>query len=209
MAPPKWKDALLQVARERFAGQQAEQPDAQLMAPISPSPAQLIDRSLELIVQLRPALAARPPDGAPRRLVVDLGCGDGRWLIAAAARFGWRGVGVDLNDALLARGRAAAASDGVAALVSFARADLLRADIRGADVVVAYLFREGVASVREKLGAELRPGAVVVSIGFELKGGWVAAASERVGALPFYVYTGGARGGGPLTWGGYLARGVT
>ena len=112
--PPKWKDALLQVARERFAGQQAEQQDAQLMAPISPSPAQLIDRSLELIVQLRPALAARPPDGAPRRLVVDLGCGDGRWLIAAAARFGWRGVGVDLNDALLARGRAAAASDGVA-----------------------------------------------------------------------------------------------
>ena len=31
----------------------AKQQDAQLMAPISPSPAQLIDRSLELIVQLR------------------------------------------------------------------------------------------------------------------------------------------------------------
>ena len=42
-------DAVIDLAwtRERFAGQQAEQPDAQLMAPISPSPALLIDRSLE------------------------------------------------------------------------------------------------------------------------------------------------------------------
>jgi hypothetical protein len=36
--------------------------------------------------------------------------------------------------------------------------------------------------------SELRPGALVVSIGFELKGGWIPAVSDRVGKLPFYLY---------------------
>ena len=159
---PAWKDALLQVAREKFAKQQADQlaqgDTAKLMAPISPSPTALIARSLELTGAHRPHLAkckSRSGDDSPSSipsadvparlasatvttpLVVDLGCGDGRWLIVAAARFGWRGVGYDINDELLARGREAAIAARVAERVTFIRNDLLRADVAAADVIVA------------------------------------------------------------------------
>jgi SAM-dependent methyltransferase len=160
---PAWKDALLQVAREKFAKQQADQlaqgNTAKLMAPISPSPTALIHRSLELIVAHRPHLsncmraggnevsasvesgadapASAASATATMPLVVDLGCGDGRWLIVAAERFGWHGVGYDLNDELLARGREAANAARVNECVTFVRDDLLRADVTAADVVVA------------------------------------------------------------------------
>lgn len=44
----------------------------------------------------------------PHDFVVDLGCGDGRWLLAAAQR-GCTGRGLDLNEDLLRKGRLAAA----------------------------------------------------------------------------------------------------
>lgn len=47
-------------------------------------------------------------------IVLDLGCGDGRWLLAAARR-GCKGRGLDLNEDLLQRGRLAAAEAGVSA----------------------------------------------------------------------------------------------
>ena len=158
----RWKDALLQAAREKFAKQQADQTTqgntATLMAPISPSPTALITRALELIVAHRPHLAkckSRSGDDSPSSipsadvparlasatvttpLVVDLGCGDGRWLIVAAARFGWRGVGYDINDELLARGREAAIAARAAERVTFIRNDLLRADVAAADAIVS------------------------------------------------------------------------
>ena len=45
-------------------------------------------------------------------VVLDLGCGDARWLVAAAAR-GCAGRGVDLNEDLLQKGHEAAAEAGV------------------------------------------------------------------------------------------------
>lgn len=44
--------------------------------------------------------------------VLDLGCGDARWLVAAALR-GCPGRGVDLNEDLLRKGHQAAAEAGV------------------------------------------------------------------------------------------------
>ena len=50
-------------------------------------------------------------------VVLDLGCGDGRWLIAAAIR-GCVGRGYDLNSELLEKGRRAAAEAGVSCVMS-------------------------------------------------------------------------------------------
>lgn len=54
----------------------------------------------------------------PLDVVLDLGCGDGRWLLAAARR-GCAGRGLDLNEDLLQRGRLAAADAGVSAVSLF------------------------------------------------------------------------------------------
>jgi len=48
----------------------------------------------------------------PRDVVYDLGCGDGRIVIAAARQFGARGVGIDLDPNLIRSAREAAAREG-------------------------------------------------------------------------------------------------
>lgn len=51
-------------------------------------------------------------------VVLDLGCGDGRWLVAAALK-GCHGRGFDLNNALLEKGRRATAEAGVGFVIMF------------------------------------------------------------------------------------------
>ena len=76
----------------------------------------------------------------PGDLVADLGSGDGRIVIAAAQKFGARGLGIELDQGLVERSRENAARAGVADRVSFVRGDVLAADISAASVVTIYLL---------------------------------------------------------------------
>ncbi len=98
----------------------------------------------------------------PGEMVYDLGCGDGRIVIAAARKFGARGVGFDLDVELIQAARAGAAAAGVRHSVAFRRADLFTVDLSPADVVTLYLLREVNAQLLPQL-KQLRPGARVVS----------------------------------------------
>ena len=189
--------ALLKVAQERFAEQQRSAGEAALVAPISPSPPGLVEATLECLWK-RGTLAktgegAASPGAAPVRLL-DLGCGDARWLTAACGTYACVGVGYDVDDALLAKGRAAIARLGLGAVATVERRDFLEPGLdlfRDGDVVVAYLFRDGVARLAAKLEAELSRG-VVVCIGFELRG-WRPACELAVHGIKARVYdVGGA-----------------
>jgi cyclopropane fatty-acyl-phospholipid synthase-like methyltransferase len=114
-------------------------------------------------------------------VVYDLGCGDGRIIIAAARDFGARGVGIDLDPRRIEQASAAARSAGVAGRVRFVVQDLFRTDFSEASVVTLYLFPELNARLQPKLRAELRPGARVVSHQF-LIGDWPPVQTERVTA---------------------------
>ncbi|TMH27627.1 MAG: methyltransferase domain-containing protein, partial [Betaproteobacteria bacterium] len=57
--------------------------------------------------------------------VVDLGSGDGRIVITAASRFGARGLGIELDEALVRASRENARRAGVADRASFAQGDVL------------------------------------------------------------------------------------
>ena len=74
--------------------------------------------------------------------VVDLGSGDGRIVIAAARRFGARGLGIELDEALVRASRENARRAGVADQASFAQSDVLTADFSAATVVTLYLLPE-------------------------------------------------------------------
>ena len=95
--------------------------------------------------------------------VVDLGSGDGRIVITAATRFGARGLGIDYDEALIAKSRAAAARAGVSDRVVFLRQDIFDADFRAATVVTMYLLPEVNLQLRPRLLFELRPGTRIVS----------------------------------------------
>jgi SAM-dependent methyltransferase len=111
--------------------------------------------------------------------VLDLGSGDGRVVIAAAAKFGARGIGVDLDADLIAEAAYNASVAGVGERVEFQRQDLFKFDISRATVVTMYLLPTVNMKLRPRLLTELKPGTRIVSHDFEL-GEWKADARSTV-----------------------------
>lgn len=103
-------------------------------------------------------------------VVYDLGCGDGRFLVAAARR-GAVGVGFDLNQNLVEWAAANALAERVNERVSFEARDLFTADLGAASVVTLYLLPALNLKLRPKLWKELAVGARVVSNAFDM-GDW-------------------------------------
>jgi len=99
----------------------------------------------------------------PQDFVVDLGSGDGRIVIAAAKRYGARGLGIELDDTLVAESRASAAREGVSDRVAFLQQDIFVADFSDATVVTMYLLPEANLQLRPRILLELRPGTRIVS----------------------------------------------
>jgi SAM-dependent methyltransferase len=104
-------------------------------------------------------------------LLYDLGCGDGRIVIAAALEHGARGVGIDIDPRRIAEANAGARRAGVSDRVRFTQQDLFETDFREASVVTVYLYPELNARLKPKFLAELRPGSRVVSHQFRV-GDW-------------------------------------
>ena len=115
----------------------------------------------------------------PRDLVVDLGSGDGRIVIAAAQKFGARGIGLELDPALVAISRDNARAAGVADRVEFRVADVLKADFSSATVVTAYLLPWLLARLGNTFLYDLKPGSRIVTHAFSLSG-WQPDRSETI-----------------------------
>jgi SAM-dependent methyltransferase len=113
----------------------------------------------------------RLADVGPSDVVYDLGCGDGRIVIAAASEFGASGVGIDIDPVRIGEAIANAQRAGVSARVRFRQASFFDADIREATVVALYLLPEINARLRPKLLADLRPGTRIVANHFDM-GDW-------------------------------------
>jgi SAM-dependent methyltransferase len=119
--------------------------------PYDPSPAHVVSRML--------SLAKVGPDDK----VYDLGCGDGRIVIAAVKQHGAKGVCVDIDPERIREARANAKAAGVEDRITFLNQDLFEADIDDATVVTLFLWPEVNIKLRPKLHRELNPGTRVVS----------------------------------------------
>jgi len=113
-------------------------------------------------------------------IVYDLGCGDGRIVIAAAKIYGARGVGIDINPVRIAEAKQNAKAAGVENLVRFAESDLFEAGIHEASVVTLFLLPTVNLKLRPKLLQDLKPGARIVSNTFDM-GDWKADEELTVG----------------------------
>jgi SAM-dependent methyltransferase len=120
-------------------------------------------------------------------VVFDLGCGDGRIVIAAARQHGARGVGVDVNPERIREARENARRAGVARLTEFREQDIFDADLRGATVVTLYLLPQLNLDIRPKLQRELKPGTRVVSHCFDM-GDWKPEKQSDVGGCKIYEW---------------------
>src|ERR1019366_8031514 len=94
-------------------------------------------------------------------VLYDLGCGDGRIVIAAAKLYGTRGVGIDINPVRIAEAKENARKAGVENLVRFEENDLFQSDIHEATVVSLFLLTSVNLKLRPKLLQDLDRKSVV------------------------------------------------
>jgi SAM-dependent methyltransferase len=122
-----------------------------------PTPAPVVDRMLAL--------------AEPKRteILYDLGCGDGRIVVAAAKRYGMKAFGFDIDPDRVAEARAAVRRAQVEALVTIERRDIFELDLSPADVVTLYLLPELNLRLVPQL-LKLKPGARIVSHDFGIEG---------------------------------------
>ncbi len=109
-------------------------------------------------------------------VVYDLGCGDGRIVIAAVQKFGAkRGVGIDLDPERIKECADNARRAGVTDRVEFRTGDVLKIDdLSQATVVALYMGEDVNMRLRPILQKSLKPGARIVSHQFSM-GDWKPA----------------------------------
>jgi len=121
-------------------------------------------------------------------VLYDLGCGDGRIVIAAARESGARGVGIDIDPQRIADSNANARTAGVSARVEFREEDLFEADFREATVVTLFLWPSLNLKLRPILMRQLRPGTRIVSYIHDM-GDWAPDKQTTVDGRPIYLWT--------------------
>jgi precorrin-6B methylase 2 len=136
----------------------AKADDANVRAPFITTPESVVERMLELA-------GTRPAD-----VVMDLGSGDGRIVIAAAQKFGARGIGIELDRGLVEQSRRNAQLAKVADRVSFVHGDVLTADLSPASVVTVYLLPGLIGKLEPRFIYELKPGTRIVAHAFGMAG---------------------------------------
>lgn len=141
------------------------------------------ETTLETIVDKMLELAEVKADD----VVYDLGSGDGRIVIAAAKKYGARGIGIDIDPERIREARQNAEVAGVADRVRFHEGDLFKADLAEATVVTLYLLPDVNARLQPKLLRELKPGTRIVSHRFGI-GRWRPDKQVSVEGRPVYYW---------------------
>jgi hypothetical protein len=112
-------------------------------------------------------------------VVIDLGSGDGRVVIAAAeANPTVRGFGVDIDAKLVQQATANAQAAGVGDRVEFQHRNAFDADLSRVDVIFMWFFPELMRLLRTKILREARPGTRVVAALWDM-GTWRADAVDK------------------------------
>ncbi len=124
-------------------------------------------------------------------VVYDLGCGDGKIVIAAARKFGARAVGIDIDPERIREATANVRQAGLDDRVTLVLGDIFdpAISIRDATVVTLYLLPSLNRRLRPRLMQELTPGSRVVSNSFDMGEDWPPTRTEQVGNFTIYLWT--------------------
>ena len=101
-----------------------------------------------------------------RDVIIDLGSGDGRTVIAAGKR-GIRALGIEYNPEMVEFASRAAQKEGVADKVKFVKADLFETDFSEATVITMYLLSSLNLNLRPNI-LGLKAGTRIVSHAFDM-----------------------------------------
>jgi SAM-dependent methyltransferase len=194
------KRALLLFAKERFSSMRSSHDQlhtrpsytlSQLAAPISPTPNLVIETFLPRL------------NLDSNSFLVDLGCGDGRWLIAAHEYAKCRCLGIDVDEERLVIAQKSILTNKLHEVIQVRKKDVFEFvkegyDICAADVIVMYLFREAMIEIgtllqqhlllRDKKKDKSQKMGQILSVGFALPG-WTPVYEDKIGGMRVYLYS--------------------
>ncbi len=122
----------------------------------------------------------------PQDQIVDLGSGDGRIPLAAAAR-GARALGIEIDPALVAESRRKAHQQKLETQATFRVESFFESDLRSADVVTVFLSPQMNQELAPKLLQELASGSRVVTHLFPMEG-WQAERVQNLNGRRIFLY---------------------
>ncbi|KAF0698652.1 Aste57867_10746 [Aphanomyces stellatus] len=172
------KALVLAAAKERYAA--ALPQDVVCIAPFSPSPMEMVVQVWE---RLRPHVTAAD-------LVVELGCGDARWIIYGVQTFGCRAVGIEYDPKVAALAMDKVREVGLDASIEISIGDIVDPAFRlpaKTSIVIVYAFAETLNVNIKRLLAQSPPHTTIISVGFHVQG-WTPSWSDRYVGLLCYVY---------------------
>ena len=119
----------------------------------------------------------------PADTVMDIGCGDGRLVIAAVKKFGAKkGIGIDIQPELVQLCKDNAKKEGVADETEFSVQDALKLeDVSHVSVVFLYVGEDLGRRLQPLLQKTLKPGARVVALDYPV-GNWPPDKLEKITA---------------------------
>ena len=135
------------------------------LAPYVVAPERAVDKMLA-IANLRPG-----------ETLYDLGCGDGRILIAAAEKYDAKAVGIEIGESLAQKAADNVRKHGLENQVKVIHGDFMATDLSAANVVTLYLAPIANDTLRPNLERYLRPHSRVVSYDYPIPG-WKAIDTE-------------------------------
>jgi SAM-dependent methyltransferase len=140
-------------AGSETASAPARQPDVIFV----PTPPAVVDKMLEM---------AQVKKGD---VVYDLGCGDGRIVVAAAKKHGVKAIGFDIDPQRVKEARENVKTNKLEHLVTIKEADIFTLDLTEASVVTLYLLPSLNVRLMPQL-EKLKPGSRIVSHDFDMRG---------------------------------------
>jgi len=147
------------------------------LAPFVPSQPDVVNKMLE-IAQI-----------SSDDVVFDLGCGDGRILIAAVKDFGAKkAVGYEMRRDLYKKDLENVKSENLEGRIQVFNGNLLDADLSEATIVTLYLTTSGNNKLKPKLSEETSTGTRIVSHDFEFPE-WSYTKKENFRGHTIYLYT--------------------
>lgn len=144
------------------------QPDHRTPAKITPetrkpdilyvsTPQEVVDKMLEMAKVTKDSL------------VYDLGCGDGRFVITAAKKYGCKAIGFDISPRRVRESRENVRKNGLEHLVRIEQKDIFTLDLSKADVITLFLLPSLNVKLIPQLD-KLKPGSRIVSYNFGMRG---------------------------------------
>jgi len=120
--------------------------------------------------------------------LIDLGCGDGRIVVAAAREFGAYATGVEIDPVRVLWGKAWILLAGLSRRARVIWGNMYTAELSGVDVVILFLSAKANLRLQDRLRRELKPGTRIVSYYHPMWGWKPEEIGEAKAGHPIYLY---------------------